>query len=124
MCGDTKELMMAIVIATTALIGMTAVVFGQVAQSNKLKSSEKRRLFKHLSRSISLGVVALLSSIFWFIIPIDTRLVVIFPSLLLIAELVLLLAPALLIWYRSTDEESPSKPTTQTERPRKRAPAR
>jgi hypothetical protein len=121
----TNDLMMAIVVTTTALIAMTAVILGQVAQS-KLEVSGKRSVSRILWVTIFCGVIALWLSISWFMFPNDILLFIIFPIILFLSELGLLIGASIAFWNISLEledmskqKESPNKPTTGSKRPRK-----
>ena len=125
----TNDLMMAVVVAAVAFIGMTAVVYGQVAQS-KLKASEKRGVFRFLTGSFFCGVVALVISVSWLTVGSKNTPSFInamwssLASVLLLLEMSLLAGPAFVVWGRSIEEEPPSKLAAQSKHPRKRQPAR
>ena len=66
MCGYTNDLMMAVTVGAAAFIGLTPVLFKQVAESGMEKF--KRVLFLSLlAISIALGVSAVIFAIGWWL---------------------------------------------------------
>jgi len=66
-----KELMMAIIISSTTLVGLEGVVIGQIMQSN-LSYKIMNRYKAVLLPIFVLAVIAIIFAISWFISPIPT----------------------------------------------------
>lgn len=72
MDGYTNDLMMAVIVASTAFIGLTTVLCGQVANS-KVKWYFKKVVIALLALSILSGVFAVVAAIGWFEVQGDWR---------------------------------------------------
>jgi hypothetical protein len=67
-----KELMMAIIISSTTLVGLEGVVIGQIMQSN-LSYKIMNRYKAILISVFVLAIITIICAIGWFILPIPTR---------------------------------------------------
>ena len=65
------DLMMGVLVASTAFCGLTGVVIGQIKESNMIAFSRKQMKLI-LSVSFVLGVGAVLLAILWFLTPVQT----------------------------------------------------
>lgn len=68
MVQNPNDFMMAVIVASTALVGLQAVVVGQIA-STIMKPKIKGAFIFTLMSSFIVALFAIGSAIFWFIIP-------------------------------------------------------
>ena len=64
-----SELMMAVIVASTAFAGLTGVTIGQITSplSSRLTNMARKRLRQPLEHSFYLGLAAILLAILWFL---------------------------------------------------------
>ena len=65
------ELMMAVIVASTALVGLTGIIIGQIRDRKKLDIKMRKKIRNNLVASFGLGMVALLFGVIWFLVPVD-----------------------------------------------------
>jgi hypothetical protein len=67
-----NDLMMAVVIASTALLGLTGIIIGQILDRRKLDIKMTRKKNRNiLVVSFALGILASLFGVIWFLVPVD-----------------------------------------------------
>jgi len=90
-----KELMMVVLVASTAFTALTGVVIGQVMASGTKTKREKRKQL--LVKSCALGIAVVLVVIIWFLY-FPTRLVAIIAALLFLIQMLLFWLPTRIVW--------------------------
>ena len=132
MCGYTKELMMAIVVGGTALLGLTPILFKQIAESS-MEVRDRLHSLRGLTISLTLSIFVVLFALVWLSGPSTVRWFNNIPwntmaSFLFGVDLGIFLVVAVKFFcHRCKEIEKGSKPATRatrSKRPRKRAPAR
>jgi len=97
------NLMMGVLIASTALCGLTSVVVGQIRGSPDIDINEKKAMVGVLSASFFCGIVAIILTIIWFSSP-SVDIFSLFSEtswapFLLLVQIVLLAGPIGTFWY-------------------------
>jgi hypothetical protein len=65
------ELMMAIIVASTALVGLTGIIVGQIRGRRKLSIKWRRKIRNNLIASFGLGMAASLFGVLWLLVPVE-----------------------------------------------------
>lgn len=103
------NLMMGVLIASTALCGLTSVVVGQIRGSPDIDIHDKKAMIGFLSFSFLCGIIAMILTIVWFSAPTtDIFSPLSFASLapfLLILQIIILVAPIASFWLSTWEEE-------------------
>ena len=123
----TNDFMMAVVIGSTAFIGLTPVLTGQITKSG-LKRCRKKALVGLLALSVLFGILAILFAIGWLLGPetmvVTKTMVVRLVIELFAAEIAICEMIMFGFWFGLFGEIEPSKPVikaTRSKSSRKRA---
>jgi len=97
------NLMMGVLIASTALCGLTSVVVGQIRGSPDIDIDDKKAMVGFLSFSFLCGIAAMFLTIIWFSAPttdvFSTFSAASLAPFLLIVQIITLVAPIAGFWF-------------------------